>query len=88
MDWESMFVNLTTSHFGLPRNLKIAMDRRSYLKGWFRVKRTHVCNTEALDEFYSPRFPVSEKYKPYFKPTKLTNSEGQLVNALQKDFQQ
>jgi hypothetical protein len=54
----------------------------------FRRKRprTHVSTTELLDEVYTPRLPVDSCYMHYFKPTRVTDENGQLNNDLAADL--
>jgi hypothetical protein len=42
--------------------------------------------TEALDPFYKPAFRVDSRYASYFKPSMLTDKDGNLVEELQADL--
>lgn len=47
-----------------------------------QVRRTHVSTTEPLDHMYTPAFRVDARFKKYFKPTMVTDENGQLHNDL------
>jgi hypothetical protein len=49
-----------------------------------KFQRTFISTTEFLDKAYSPVFPVSSRYKSYFKPTMLTDAEGCLADDMQE----
>lgn len=49
-------------------------------------KRTFIGPTEPLDSVYTPKFPVDSHYESYFKPTMLTDGEGNLCDALRADL--
>ncbi|PKN76472.1 MAG: hypothetical protein CVU52_04650, partial [Deltaproteobacteria bacterium HGW-Deltaproteobacteria-10] len=49
-------------------------------------RRTFLGSTEPLDAVYKPAFRVDSIYKSYFKPTMLTDQEGNLSGALQEDL--
>lgn len=51
-------------------------------------KRTHVTTTEPPDEVYTPAFTVDSRYENYFNPTRLTDGDGTLVEALAEDLAQ
>ncbi|MGH7855671.1 MAG: B12-binding domain-containing radical SAM protein [Candidatus Binatia bacterium] len=51
-----------------------------------RAARTHVTTTEKPDEVYHPAFRVAAPYERYFRPTKLTDAKGDLVEALAADL--
>ena len=50
-----------------------------------KIQRTHLSTTEVLDDIYTPRLPVADKYKHYFEPTNLVNHGGELNEALAED---
>jgi hypothetical protein len=54
--------------------------------GGQRVKRTYVGPTEALDAIYQPAFRVDAQFEAYFKPTMLTDENGNLREELQPDL--
>lgn len=47
-----------------------------------RARRTHVAGTEAPDAVYRPVFRVDARYERYFKPTMLTDAEGQIAEEV------
>lgn len=47
---------------------------------------THVSSTEPFDRTYSPAFRVDSRYAHYFKPTMLTDNEGNITEALAPDI--
>ena len=48
--------------------------------------RTFVGSTEPLDSTYKPAFSIDSRYEHYFKPTMLTDENGNLCDALQPDL--
>ncbi|MDQ6652810.1 MAG: radical SAM protein [Acidobacteriota bacterium] len=49
--------------------------------GWLRKKqrpRTYVSTTEPLDHMYTPAFRVDSRFESYFKPTMVTDKQGEL----------
>jgi hypothetical protein len=40
--------------------------------------RTFISSTEPLDYQYKPAFPVGSRFEPYFRPTMVTDANGQL----------
>lgn len=48
--------------------------------------RTYIGTTEPLDGVYSPAFRVESKYASYFQPTMITDREGHLNTALERDL--
>jgi hopanoid C-2 methylase len=49
--------------------------------GWIRKKprpRTYISTTEPLDHMYTPAFRVDSRFENYFKPTMVTNKQGEL----------
>ena len=49
--------------------------------GWARKRlrpRTYVSSTEPLDHMYTPGFRVDSRFEGYFKPTMVTDKEGEL----------
>jgi hypothetical protein len=49
--------------------------------GWARKrkqKRTFVSSTEPLDHMYTPAFRVDSRYESYFRPTMVTDEQGEL----------
>ncbi len=57
----------------------------SYLRG---QSRTFVGSTEPLDSVYQPSFLIDSRYQHYFKPTILTDEDGNLCDALHQDLSQ
>ena len=45
-------------------------------------RRTHVSTTEILDGVYTPAFRVDSRYEHYFKPTMVTDGEGNLTKEM------
>ena len=48
--------------------------------------RTFIGSTEPLDSVYIPAFPVASKFQPYFKPTMLTDRNGDTSENLYEDL--
>ena len=49
--------------------------------GWARKRatpRTYVSSTEPLDHMYTPAFRVESRFESYFKPTMITDKQGEL----------
>jgi hypothetical protein len=49
--------------------------------GWLKKKqrpRTYVSTTEPLDHMYTPAFRVDSRFESYFKPTMVTDKQGEL----------
>lgn len=46
------------------------------------VPRTHVSATEPLDRVYTPAFRIESRFERYFKPTMVTNQNGQMHDDL------
>ncbi len=49
--------------------------------GWLRKKprpRTYVSTTEPLDHMYTPAFRVDSRFESFFKPTMVTDKQGEL----------
>jgi radical SAM superfamily enzyme YgiQ (UPF0313 family) len=44
--------------------------------------RTHVSSTEPLDRVYTPAFRIESRFERYFRPTMVTNQNGQLHDDL------
>jgi hypothetical protein len=51
-----------------------------------RQRRTYVGSTDPLDAVYRPSFPVHARYRRYFEPTRLTDEDGNICGALQRDL--
>jgi radical SAM superfamily enzyme YgiQ (UPF0313 family) len=50
-----------------------------------QAPRTHLSSTERLDCVYTPRLPVAERYRHYFRPTNIINRAGELNEAVAED---
>jgi hypothetical protein len=84
---EAMFTEIYNSLLLATPNLATAPTNIGrVLLSRFKYKRTFLSTTEALDPAYTPAFPVDARYESYFKPTMLTDSEGNLVEELQEDL--
>ena len=59
---------------------------KSFKNGYRKYERTFVGSTEPLDSFYSPAFRVDSRYEKYFKPTMLTDAQGNLSENLYMDL--
>jgi hopanoid C-2 methylase len=49
--------------------------------GWIRKRpraRTYISTTEPLDHMYTPAFRVDSRFENYFKPTMVTDKQGEL----------
>jgi len=49
-------------------------------------RRTHLSTTEILDKVYQPAFPVKSCYQSYFRPTLLTDENGEITEELAHDI--
>jgi len=49
-------------------------------------RRTHLSTTELLDKVYQPSFRVNPRYQSYFKPTFLTDQNGEISKELASDI--
>jgi hypothetical protein len=49
-------------------------------------RRTHLSTTEILDKVYEPAFSVNSCYQSYFKPTLLTDENGEITEELAPDI--
>jgi hypothetical protein len=84
---ESMFTVIYNSLLLSAPDLATApTDIGRVLMSRYRYKRTFLSTTEALDPVYTPTFRVDSRYEPYFKPTMLTDGQGNLTEALQEDL--
>ena len=45
-------------------------------------RRTHVSTTEILDGVYTPAFHIDSRYEHYFKPTMVTDRDGNLTKEM------
>ena len=59
---------------------------RPFVNGQRKGPRTFIGPTEPLDAVYRPAFPIDSRYEGYFKPTMLTDEEGNLVEELHQDL--
>ena len=66
---------VTPSTTVLPRSLR-PRNRR----------RTHLSTTEVLDKVYQPAFSVKTCYQSYFRPTMLTDENGEITKELEADI--
>jgi hypothetical protein len=71
---------------GTPNLSTAPTSMGSVLKGRFQHRRTFLSPTEPLDPFYKPAFRVDSRYASYFKPSMLTDKDGNLVEELQADL--
>src|SRR5882672_2889163 len=49
--------------------------------GWIKKRprpRTYISTTEPLDHMYTPAFRVDSRFESYFKPTMITDKQGEL----------
>ena len=84
---EAMFTEIYNSLLLATPNLATAPTNIGrVLMSRFKYKRTFLSTTEALDPAYTPAFHVDSRYESYFKPTMLTDSEGNLLGELQEDL--
>ncbi len=58
----------------------------AFINNFKKQSRTFIGSTEPLDLVYKPVFPVDSRYEHYFKPTMLTDHEGNLADALHADL--
>jgi len=86
LERDSMLINLMSCNFGLLPSILKARDWRYFFKGWFRFKRSIIVYEEALDDIYRPKLRVDPAYQSYFRPTMLTDNNGQIVEELREDF--
>lgn len=84
---ESLLICIYSSLLlGTPNLSTAPTSMGKVLKGRLQHKRTYLSPTEGLDPFYRPAFRVDPQYESYFQPTMLTDSEGNLVEALREDL--
>jgi hopanoid C-2 methylase len=57
-----------------------------FINNFKKRSRTFIASTEPLDNVYKPAFHVNSNYENYFKPTMLTDHEGNLSDALHADL--
>jgi hypothetical protein len=88
LSWERMgFAQYCAFHLCTPKLATLGTDLgRIFGNGYGRDTRTYVGSTERLDSVYQPAFRLESKYEDYFKPTVLTNQQGNLNEALQPDL--
>jgi hypothetical protein len=48
-------------------------------------ERSNVSTTERLDAVYSPRLPVESRYESWFRPTYITDANGEINPLLEAD---
>ncbi len=51
------------------------------------MKRTHVTTTEPVDPLYEPMFRVDQRHADYFKPSFVTDGEGNLAEDMLIDYE-
>ncbi len=71
------FSTLTTLGSGIGNFFSNSFKRRP---------RTFVGSTEPPDSVYQPAFPIDSRYEHYFRPTMLTDEDGNLCDALHPDL--
>jgi hopanoid C-2 methylase len=70
-----------------PRLLTATPDLHTLLfNGYRRSRRTFVGSTEPPDSVYQPAFSIDPRHRHYFKPTMLTDRNGNISEALQADL--
>ena len=55
--------------------------------GWLKKRtrpRTYISTTEPLDHMYTPAFRVDSRFESYFKPTMVTDKQGELHEDILK----
>lgn len=57
------------------------------LAGSGKRLRTYIGSNEPLDSVYKPAFSVDARYESYFRPTMLTDEDGNVVEALRLDLE-
>jgi hypothetical protein len=48
-------------------------------------RRTNVSSTERIDAVYTPRLPVDSRFESWFRPTMITDANGELNPLLEED---
>jgi radical SAM superfamily enzyme YgiQ (UPF0313 family) len=88
LSWEKMgFAQYCALHLCAQKLATTKPDIDTFLGNGFKKRaRTFVGSTEPLDSFYQPAFPIDSRYQHYFKPTMLTDQEGELSRVLQPDL--
>ncbi len=87
--WDRMAVlQYSALHLCMPKLATVGGDISSVLgyNGRHKFQRTHIGTTEALDAVYKPAFRIDSKYAAHFKPTMLTDQQGNLSEKLQADL--
>jgi hypothetical protein len=67
----------------------IAMECSASSPGRMRtgsLERTYFGPTETLDPLYKPMVPVADRFEPYFRPTMVTDENGELASELMPDL--
>ena len=59
---------------------------KAMLNPFGQGQRTFVGSQARLDSVYQPAFAIDANYRHYFQPTPLTDSEGNICEALQADL--
>ena len=76
-------------HLCMPRLSTIGPSSAKIFLSYFRGQsRTFVGSTEPLDSVYQPSFLIDSRYQHYFKPTILTDEDGNLCDELHQDLSQ
>jgi hypothetical protein len=89
LSWQKMMVlQYSALHLCLPKLATLGSDTGSLLgcTGKHAAARTYIGTTEALDTVYKPAFRLDSKYAAYFRPTMLTDGQGNLNENLQADL--
>ena len=88
LTWERMgFAQYCAFHLCTPKLATLGTDfGRIFGNGFGQHRRTYVATTETLDSVYQPAFRVDWRYRNYFKPTMLTDQQGNLSETLQPDL--
>lgn len=84
-------LNLEKMVYALASNAILTMGNRPnslFLKHRHKKpsRLTHISSSEPLESTYTPAFQIDSQYAHYFKATMLTDSEGNITEALAPDI--
>jgi hopanoid C-2 methylase len=89
LSWQKMMVlQYSALHLCLPKLATLGSDIGSLLdsNGRRGAARTYIGTSEPLDSVYKPAFRLDSKFAAYFRPTMLTDGQGNLNEDLQADL--
>ncbi len=85
-------MNMVSSQYNafllcFPNVANAGIKSNGHSRGAYKsLPRTFIGPTERLDPVYTPAFRIDSRYREYFKPTMLTNRNGELADELHHDL--